>query len=48
MPAYGRSGYWTPHIGAAGGYVNRFTVRRKVGPRDRLRGLSPAHYAERG
>ena len=23
MPAYGRSGYWTPHIGAARGYVNR-------------------------
>ena len=48
MPAYGRSGYWTPHIGAVGGYVNRFTVRPMVGPRGRLRGLSPARYAEWG
>ena len=48
MPAYGRSGYWAPHIGAAGGYVNRLAARRKVGPRGRLRGLSSARYAERG
>lgn len=47
MPAYGRSGYWTPHISAADGYVDRFAARRKAWPHDRLRDLRPALCAER-
>ncbi len=31
MPAYGRSGYWTLRMGAAGGYVNRLAARREMG-----------------